>query len=31
MDGDAGMLRVTAGHDVDYPLRSAGTAVGYYL
>jgi conjugative relaxase-like TrwC/TraI family protein len=25
------MLRVTAGHDVEYPLRGAGTAVGYYL
>ena len=25
------MLRVTAGHDIEYPLRGAGTAVGYYL
>jgi hypothetical protein len=25
------MLRVTAGHDVEYPLRGASTAVGYYL
>ncbi len=24
-------LRVSAGHDPDYPLRSARTAVGYYL
>ena len=25
------MLRVTAGHDIEYPLRSAGSAVAYYL
>jgi hypothetical protein len=25
------MLRVTAGHDIEYPLKGAGTAVGYYL
>ena len=25
------MLRVTAGHDIEYPLESAGTAIGYYL
>ena len=25
------MLKVTAGHDVEYQLRGAGTAVGYYL
>ena len=25
------MLRVTAGHDIEYPLKAAGTAVGYYL
>jgi hypothetical protein len=24
-------LRVNAGHDPEYPLRSAGSAVGYYL
>jgi len=24
------MLRVTAGHDIEYPLRSAGSAGGYY-
>jgi hypothetical protein len=30
-DGDAEMLRVTAGHDIEYPLRSAGSAVAYYL
>ena len=25
------MLRVTAGHGIEYPLRGVGTAVGYYL
>jgi conjugative relaxase-like TrwC/TraI family protein len=30
-DGDAEMLRVTAGHDIEYPLGSAGSAIGYYL
>jgi hypothetical protein len=25
------MLRVTAGHDIEYPLRSAGSAGDYYL
>lgn len=25
------MLRVTAGHDIEYPLRSAGSAAAYYL
>lgn len=25
------MLRVTAGHDIEYPLRSAGSAADYYL
>ena len=25
------MLRVNAGHDIEYPLRSAGSAVAYYL
>jgi hypothetical protein len=25
------MLRVTAGHGIEYPLEGAGTAVGYYL
>lgn len=30
-DGDGRMLRVTAGHDIEYPLKGAGTAVGYYL
>ena len=25
------MLRVTAGHDIEYPLCSAGSAVAYYL
>jgi hypothetical protein len=25
------MLRVTTGHDIEYPLRSAGSAVAYYL
>ena len=30
-DGDGRMLRVTAGHDIEYPLRSAGSAVAYYL
>ena len=24
-------LRVNAGHDIEYPLRSAGTAADYYL
>jgi hypothetical protein len=25
------MLRVTAGLDIEYPMKGAGTAVGYYL
>ncbi len=25
------MLRVTAGHDIEYPLEGSGTAIGYYL
>jgi TrwC relaxase len=29
--GAAVTLRVNAGHDIEYPLRSAGSAVGYYL
>ena len=29
--GAAVTLRVNAGHDPEYPLRSAGSAVGYYL
>jgi hypothetical protein len=31
MDGDERMLRVTAGHHVEYPLKGAGSAVGCYL
>ena len=29
--GAAVALRVNAGHDPEYPLRSAGSAIGYYL